>query len=351
MTGAARAAAARVALGQLADPTDEMLTFAVQLGLSGVSLNTPALPGEHRWEAADLAALRERVESRGLHLESIENVPNRFYARAMLGLPGADDDLEHMAATIANIGAAGIGVLGLTFLPTSVWRTAVDLPGRGGALVSAFDAGAVAGGEVYVARRDRQLDDPFVRGATLVEGEERDDEAMWRNFEVFASALGPVAEAAGVRIALHPDDPPVPRLGGIARILRDVDGLERAVAIGGSSFGVNLCLGTISSAGGEAAVLDAIDRFGPAGNIVYVHFRDVLGTVPTFREAFLGEGNYSPPRVMSALLDNGFDGFILDDHVPRVVGDTAYAHRARAHAIGYLQALLDAHAEARSVVE
>lgn len=335
---------ARVALGQITAPTDELLAFAAQLGLAGVSLNTPALPGERRWETADLVALRERVESRGLRLESIENVPNHFYERAMLGLPGAEEDLEQMAATIANVGAAGIRVLGLAFMPGSVWRTAVDLRGRGGALVSGFDAGALDG-DVFVARRDRRLADPFVRGATLTAGVERDADAMWESFAAFAAALAPVAQAAGVRIALHPDDPPVPRLAGIARILRDVDALERALALAGPAFGLTLCLGTLSSAGGEAAVLDAIRRFGPRGDIVYVHFRDVLGTVPAFREAFLGEGNYSPARVMAALLGSGFDGFILDDHVPRLVGDSDYAHRGRAHAIGYLQALLDAHAE------
>lgn len=339
----------RVALGQFAEPTDAMLDFACQLGVPGVSLNTPALPGERRWELADLSALREQVEARGLRLESVENVPNRFYERAMLRLPGWEEDVEHMAATIANVGAAGIDVLGLNFLPGSVWRTAVDIPARGGALVSGFDASRVEDGHFYVARRDHHLDDPFVAGASFVDGIERDEDQMWESFAAFTEALGPVALEAGVRIALHPDDPPVPQLGGIARILRDVDRLERALDVAGPAFGLNLCLGTVSSAGGEPAVLDAIERFGPAGRIVYVHFRDVLGTVPSFREAFLTEGNYDPPRVMAALLASGFDGFMLDDHVPRLVDDTPFAHRGRAHAIGYLQGLLDAHAAWRSL--
>jgi mannonate dehydratase len=129
----------------------------------------------------------------------------------------------------------------------------------------------------------------------------------------------------------------------MARIFRSVDALKRAVEVANSpAFGMELCLGTISEMGGEVAVLEAIEAFGPAGKIVYVHFRDVLGTVPRFREAFLGEGNYDPLVVMRALQRTGFTGFILDDHVPRLVGDTDYAHRGRAHAIGYLQALLAA---------
>ena len=145
-----------------------------------------------------------------------------------------------------------------------------------------------------------------------------------------------------MRLALHPDDPPVPALGGMARIFRSVDALERALSLAPSpAFGLDLCLGTVSEMGGQAAVLEAIERFGPRGQIVYVHFRDVRGTVPRFQEAFLGEGNYHPLTVMRALRRVGFDGFILDDHVPRLTGDTAYAYRGRAHAIGYLQALLD----------
>lgn len=337
----------RVALGQFGRPTDAMLTFARQLGLPGVSLNTPALPGERRWEREDLERLRERAEAFRLRLESIENVPYGFYERAMLGQPGADEDLEHMAATVRAVGEAGIGVLGLNFMPGSVWRTSIDGRGRGGARVSAFDArllerpGALE--RAYVARRERRLDDPWVRGGAHANGVRVDEDALWGHYTTFITSLAPVAEAAGVRIALHPDDPPVPELAGVARILRDVDALERAIEIAGSpAVGLNLCLGTISAAGGEAAVLDAIRRFGPAGRIVYVHFRDVRGTVPAFEECFLGEGNYRPLEVMRTLVDSGFDGFVLDDHVPRLTDDTDYAHRGRAHAVGYLQALVEA---------
>jgi len=339
-------ATARVALGQFARPTDAMLTFACQLGLGGVSLNTPALPGTRHWERTDLERLRESVESFGLRLESIENVPHGFYERAMLGLPGADEDLEHLAATVRAVGAAGIPVLGLTFMPGSVWRTSVDGRGRGGAVVTAFDARLLAGADgqrdAYIARRDQQRDDPWVRGATFVDDVHLDEQTVWELYARFIGVLAPVAEEAGVRIALHPDDPPVPELGSNARILRSVDALERALEIADSpAVGLNLCFGTISAAGGEPAVLDAIRRFGPTGRLVYVHFRDVRGTVPAFEECFLGEGNYRPAGVMRALLDSGFDGFILDDHVPGLIDDTAYAHRGRAHAIGYLQALLE----------
>jgi mannonate dehydratase len=102
---------------------------------------------------------------------------------------------------------------------------------------------------------------------------------------------------------------------------------------------------------GEKSVNRVIDSFGPEGRIVYVHFRDVQGTVPRFQECFLGEGNYDPAAVIRRLAGVGFDGFIIDDHVPAMIGDedtwantgsTAYCSRGRAHAIGYLQGLLHA---------
>jgi mannonate dehydratase len=267
----------------------------------------------------------------------------------MLGLPGRERELEHVRATIRNIGRAGIPVLGFHFMPGSVWRTSLAAEGRGGAHVSAFDLDVARdparAREIFIARRDRRVieNESFVQDAHFLPGVTLDDEALWGNFRAFVAGVLPAAEEAGVRLALHPDDPPVPALGGIARIFRNVDALKRAVEVANSpAFGMELCLGTISEMGGEAAVLDAITSFGPPGKIVYIHFRDVLGVVPRFREAFLGEGNCDPLTVMRALKRVGFTGFILDDHVPRLVGDTDYAHRGRAHAIGYLQALLAA---------
>lgn len=337
----------RVALGQIPDASDELLAFARQLGLASVQLNTPRLPGDREWAYEDLLALRLRCEAAGLRLEAIENVPNSFYERAMLGQPGRDEDIEHVQATIRNLGRAGIPILGYHFMPASVWRTSVALPGRGGAIVTAFDLNVATdptrGSEVHIARRDHRRDDPFVRAAQFDLGIELDDDAMWANYRYFMEGIVPVAEEADVRLALHPDDPPVPRLGGVARLFRSVDGLRRAMATAPSRHsGLDLCLGTVSEMGGEAAVIEAVETFGPAGQIVYVHLRDVKGTVPRFEECFLGEGNYDPLVVLRTLRRVGFDGFILDDHVPRMVDDSDYMHRGRAHAIGYIQGLLAA---------
>jgi mannonate dehydratase len=170
--------------------------------------------------------------------------------------------------------------------------------------------------------------------------------------QYFLDAVLPVAEQAGVRLALHPDDPPVDvPLGGAARIFTSPQAMADAyqAARGSEAWGIDLCLGTVSEMGGEQAVNEVIDFFGPKDRICYVHFRDVQGVTPSFRECFLGEGNYDPAAVLRRLAASGFDGFIIDDHVPAMVGDpgtwgdissAAYCSRGRAYAIGYLQGLL-----------
>lgn len=339
----------RIAVGQGARATDEYLDFAAQIGASGIQFNTPDLPGEKRWELEDLVALRERVESRGLRLEAIENIPNHFYGDCMLAGPGRDEEIDNVAATIRNIGRAGIGLLGFNWMPNSVWRTGLLPEGRGGAVVSAFDLSLVEErsreGKLLVARRDRRVEDKkdsWSAGAMYELGVERTDGEMWASFEYFMRALVPVAQDAGVVLALHPDDPPVPSLGGVARIFRSVDALKRAVELSpGPGFSIELCLGTVSEMGGEEAVLEAIRYLGPRGKIAYVHLRDVKGTVPAFAECFLGEGNYRPAIVIRELRAAGFDGFILDDHTPALVGDSPYGHRGRAFALGYIQGLIE----------
>ena len=247
----------RVALGQVPALTDDYITYAQQLGVSSIHLNTPALPGSRRWEVADLLALRQRAEAAGLRLEAIENVPNSFYMDAMLGGPGRDEEIENFAATIRNFGEAGIPLLGYHFFPAQVWRTSQGPDGRGGAIVTGYDHAIALDperqDELLVSRREKAQDDPFVRGAKYETDRVLDDDAMWANYEYFIKAVIPVAEEAGVRLCLHPDDPPVPTLGGIARLFRSIDGLRRGREIASSpAWALDLCLGTRSEMGGEA---------------------------------------------------------------------------------------------------
>lgn len=325
----------RMAVGQFNELTHERLTFAKQLGASGVQLNTPVLPGEDCWEESDLRWLRLRCESHGLRLEAIENTPNSFYDEAMLGLPGRDEQIERYQTIIRNMGRAGIPMLGYHWMPLHVWRTSFATPGRGNALVSSFDMDLTR----ETAPAHGLARHPLMEGRTIGAKE------MWDNYAYFMKAVVPVAEQAGVRLALHPDDPPVPSLGGVARLFYDFAGFKRAMEIVPSAnSGLDFCMGCWSEMGPQAGpgVVEAIRYFGGQGKIFYVHFRDVQGTVPCFQECFLGEGNVDVVAAMRALKEVGFDGFILDDHVPHMIDDTEWGHRGRAYATGYIMALMNA---------
>jgi len=344
----------RVALGQFNELTDEKLRYAAQLGLGSVQLNNPLLPGQSRWDVADIRALVEKVESYGLKLEAIENVPMRFYHLAMVGLEGADEQIENYCATIRAVGEAGVPVLGYHFMPNSVWRTSRTTLGRGGAHVTSFDMAEVDassdGGKDFMPTGPGWVDGLW---STTDPAKVIDTDQMWENYRRFMHAVLPVAKEAGIKLALHPDDPPIPKLGGVARLFISPEAFENAEKIAdesgaGGAWGLDLCLGSTSEMpGGAAAVEQMITTFGPRGRIIYVHFRDVQGTVPVFQECFLGEGNYDPAAMMELLARNGFEGFLLDDHVPHMDDDTTWNHRGRAHAVGYMQGLLAMMARAK----
>lgn len=337
----------RIAVGQFNELTDEKLRFAAQIGVRGVQMNAPKLPGETRWEAADVTALADRVRTAGLVFEAIENVPVHFYDKAMLGLPGRDEQIENYCATIKAVAAAGIPVLGYHFMPNSVWRTERSAPGRGGAGNTKFDMAIVEAAKTKEELRNF-LPTSLGHQTAMPLGEPGEvlftEEQMWDNYTYFMKAVLPVAEEAGVRLALHPDDPPVPMLGGVARLFYKPENFRRAFDLVGDSpaWALDLCLGCCSEMpGASGAVREMIDFFVPRGKVAYIHFRDVQGTVPNFIECFLGEGNFDPAQVMLQLKEHKFDGFILDDHVPQMDGDTPWNHRGRAHAIGYLQGLMN----------
>jgi|AntRauMinimDraft_3_1070383.scaffolds.fasta_scaffold02219_4 mannonate dehydratase len=333
-TDRARNAGMRVGLGQFMQPTPERLRYAKQLGVDDVLLNMyaydpeyphmpdgeePALEGEREWTRENLVELREYIESFGLRLNAIENVPIRFYDDIMLGREGREEQIEHMKNTVCAIGEAGIPHFGYHWMPSGVWRN-TTAPLRGGAEGTGFDRASV--------------DDALTHDREYTEAE------LWENYEYFLEELLPVAEDAGVRMCLHPNDPPVETLGGIPQLFRNFENFRRAMELVPSdNHGLEFCLGCWSEMGADLAMV--IDFFGSRDELFYVHFRDVTGAVPSFHEAFVDEGNYDTHEVMGRLREVGFDGMLIPDHVPELEGDTDWSHRGRAHAVGYLQSALE----------
>ncbi len=313
----------RIAVGQMSELTDEQLAFAVQCGAEDIQLNTPRLPGDERWEYEDLLALRQRAESAGLRVIALENVPITFYDKIMTGAEGREKQLESMQATVRNMGRAGIPILGYHWMPNGVWRTSFETKVRGGAVSNEF--------RMALAK------------TALTHGREYSPEEMWENFDWYLSQMLPVCEEAGVRMALHPDDPPVPVLGGVARLFHNFEGFKRAMDTHPSPMhGLDFCHGCWSEMRAGAGIIEAIEHFGKEGRLFYIHMRDVQGCADDFHECFLGEGNSNVVAVLKKLKEIGFNGFILDDHVPHMVNDSPWGHRGRAFQTGYIAGILAA---------
>jgi mannonate dehydratase len=265
----------------------------------------------------------------------------------MLGLEGRDEQIENYQATIRAVARAGVPVVGYHFMPNSVWTTNRSAPTRGGALARQFDMSVVEAHADDLELLRSFMPTTLGRASSMPlfgkDGPVVTEEAMWENYRYFIDAVLPVAEEEGIRLALHPDDPPVPMLGGVARLFYRPEAFRKAYEMAGQSpaWSLDLCLGCCSEMpGGKANVTEMIEFFAPRGAIAYIHFRDVRGTVPNFTECFIGDGNYDPAEVVSLLARHGFDGFLLDDHVPKLDDDSDWNHRGRAHAIGYMQGLI-----------
>ena len=325
----------RLAYGQIRSVDHEILTNARQMGIDRVQFNLPVdLPAERFWKYDDLARWKERCDRYGVIVEAMENMPISFYDKAMLGLPGRDEQIEHVCQSIRNLGRAGIPVLGYHFSPSFVWRTQNAAPlGRYGSKVQAFDLSEQEKGIDDMADFGQRRDIPIP-----------DAEVLWENFEYFMKRVLPAAEEAGVTMALHPDDPPIESLSGIARLFISPEAYRRAdQMLKSPNWGVLFCIGTFSQMqGGVKNIYEMIDDFGPRKKLVYAHMRDVKGTVPKFHECFLGEGNFDPFEVVYRLMHSGFDGFLVSDHVPAIEGDREWGHRVRYADTAYMKGLMEA---------
>lgn len=314
----------KLALG-MRDITEANLEFAVQIGVTHIVAAAPqnmTVEGPF-YDYERLIQLRTQIENAGLELGAIQNLPPAWYHKIVYGLPGREEELDNYCRTIENVGRAGIPILHYNFHAVKVWRTSRHTRGRGGALFTSYDHA-------------------LMENAPLVGEKAMDDDELWAHFEVFIKRIMPVAESVGVKMALHPDDPPISPIAGCACLFRSVEAFQRAIDMAPSpSNGLLFCQGCYAEMLGEG-VYDAIRHFGEQHKIFYVHFRNVVGTMPRFREAFIDNGDIDMLRAMRIYKEVGFDGPMIPDHMPHMPADGPYAERARAHAIGYMRALMQA---------
>lgn len=285
------------------------------------------------WSVDALTRLRTHVESFGIKLDCVPlPMSSREITKAEMPEillakdPERDRALEDICTMIRHAGKAGIPMVkyNLTFI--GVVRTERTI-GRGGASLSTFD---------YSLGKQEP---PLTEAGKITE------QIYWDRIEYFLKKVVPVADEAKVKIALHPQDPAMPKgqgWRGVETVLGSVDGLKRFVTTSPSAYhGLNFCQGTVSEmlAKPGEEIYDVIRYFGSQKKIFNVHFRNIRGGFLKFSETFPDDGDVDMPRALRTYREIGYDGLIMPDHVPQIVGDPN-GHKAFAFCFGYIQALL-----------
>ncbi len=305
--------------------SDENLTLAAQCGVTDVVTRYPGPTLD------DMLDVKRRIEAFGMRLAVIEG-----YLPLEKIKIGSDDgsELAALKLLIRNMGEAGVEILCYNFMAGTDWvRTRVDAPERGGAKVTAFD----------LRHAERAVLLGHVGAGAAPDVKTISASQLWQNLESLLVELVPVAEASGVVLAMHPDDPPLDEFLGKARIMHCVESFERLVELVPSrSNAICFCQGTFAEMGVDIPA--TIRRLGPA--IRYVHFRDVRGTAESFAETFHDNGPTDMVAAIGAYREVGFRGPIRPDHVPQLVGEDdgepGYTMKGRLFAYGYLRGLMQA---------
>jgi mannonate dehydratase len=305
-----------------------------QLGVTHVCVDPPGNP--HQWSLDDLRRHRDHVESFGLSLDMVQlpmssapieqqESPHILLAKE----PERQRELDSICGLIERLAAAGIPAAKYNLTIIGIPRTERE-PGRGGSRNAAF--------------RWSRADQAAPTAAGVVS-----EDAYWERIDHFLAAVVPVATAARVRLACHPQDPYTPPgYRGVTSVLGTVDGLKRFVTMQESLYhGLNFCQGTVAEMLDDPAneIFDAIRWFGERGKLFNVHFRNIKGRKLDFMEAFPDEGDIDMARAIAAYRDVGYPYMLMPDHVPQIDGRDP-SGVAFAYCYGYIQALLDALAPA-----
>lgn len=298
----------------------------------GVSANQGNL-----WTLEMLRDLRRSINDEGLELEAIENFDPSHWHDVLLDGPERDRQMEDLKTMVRRVGEAGIPIIGYNFSLAGVWGHVRGPFSRGGAESVAFRASEV------------DIDKPIPRGEIWNMVYQPDappgvvetctTEELWRRVERFLREILPVAEEAGVVLAAHPDDPPVERLRRQPRLVNQPGLYQRLLDLAPSpSNQLEFCLGSLQEMTG-GNIHEAIDQYGRQKKIAYVHFRNVKGKVPDYREVFVDEGDIDMMEALRRLRDAGFDGVLIPDHTPHMTCAAGW-HAGMAYALGYMRAAM-----------
>lgn len=316
----------QIALQMPAEPTPEEFAFARQLGVENVVLWTDGTKAGYEF----YASRRALFEQHGLKIYGFGNWDVHNQDAIVLNLPGRDEKIAEYKAHLRALGRAGIPYTTYAHMANGIWSTDKEET-RGGAPARAFDLAKAESGWWF----KRSYSMPLSHGRAYSEDE------LWENFSYFIRQVAPVAEEAGVKIGIHPDDPPGVDLAGVPRcIFGNFKGYQRALEIADSpNVGVCFCVGCWLEGGALMGngVLESLRSFAEQGKLFKVHFRNVDKPLPHFVETFVDDGYYDMYHVMRELVGTGFNGVAIADHIPLMGGDPRIG---TAYTVAYMKALL-----------
>ncbi|HBY59002.1 MAG TPA: mannonate dehydratase [Solibacterales bacterium] len=318
-----------IQIAELFDPGDQhKMRIAAQSGVThAIARLAPVLADVPRDRfPAVIASVKRELEDAGLLFAGVESHPVPA-EKIKLGLPGRDEEIENYLAVMRALAAEGVTLLCYNWMAGLGWyRTSTAVPERAGALVSEFDWSTA------------EREGPTPWGIVT-------EEQLWANLAYFLAAVLPLADQLGLRMAIHPDDPPVSPLRGIARILTTAGAFRRVLSLhNGPSNGITFCQANFRLMGEDTAVL--VREWCAAQRIFFVHLRDIVGTREHFRETFHDNGPGNLALDLKVYQDSGFTGPMRPDHAPTLDGESnakpGYAIAGKILAVGYLKGAMDA---------
>lgn len=288
------------------------------------------------WETENLIRLQHMAQDHGLQIYGIENFDPGDWYDVLLDGPKRDSQMERLKQIIRNTGKAGIRAFGYNFSLAGVWGHQKNRAARGGALSTCFDASKIPlnapipTGEVWNMTY-QSGDGTFLAPVSSQE--------LWDRLKRFLQEILPVAQEAGVEMALHPDDPPMEGLRGMPRLVYQPELYQKVLDLSENpSNKLEFCMGSIQEMT-HGDIYSAIRQYGGQGKISYCHFRNVKGKIPKYDEVFVDEGDIDMLKALRLLKECGFEGVIIPDHTPEL-DCAAPWHAGMAFALGYMRAAL-----------
>lgn len=287
------------------------------------------------WSVRSLLKIKQEIEKEGLILYGIENFNPYDWHDILLDGPLKYKQIAFLKQIVSNMGEAGIPVLGYNFSIAGVCGRVAGPFARGGGISVGMDGKIIDDrlpeGMVWNMQYKDELGPGYLPDWT--------HEDLWKRLSWFLGELLPIAEKAGVKLAAHPDDPPVPFLRSTPKLIYQPYHYDQLTSIDKSSSNCfEYCLGTICEMT-EGDVYYYVEKHAKEGRLAYIHLRNVSGKVPNYHETFIDEGDLDIKRIIDILHECDYDGVIIPDHSPQMSCDAPW-HAGMAFAMGYIKAFI-----------